>query len=38
VFAGIGLWLVDWFNEIVNALVLHFSDRAAVWTVTGNTS
>src|SRR5215213_7832157 len=36
--AGIALWLVDWFNEIVNALVLHFSDRAALWTVTGETS
>jgi hypothetical protein len=38
VFAGIALWLVDWVNEIGNALVLHFSDRAALWTVTGDTS
>lgn len=38
VFAGIALWLVDWFNEVVNALVLHFTDRAALWTVTGDTS
>jgi hypothetical protein len=38
VFAGLALWLMDWFNEILNALVLHFSDRAALWTVTGNTS
>jgi hypothetical protein len=38
VFAGIALWLVDWFNEVVNALVLHFSHRAALWTVTGDTS
>ena len=38
VLAGIALWLVDWFNEVVNALVLHFSDRAALWTVTGDTS
>jgi hypothetical protein len=38
VLAGVALWLMDWFNEIVNALVLHFSDRAALWTVTGNTS
>jgi hypothetical protein len=38
VLAGIALWLVDWFNEIVNALVLHFSGRAALWTVTGSTS
>jgi hypothetical protein len=38
VLAGLALWLMDWFNEIVNALVLHFSDRAALWTVTGDTS
>jgi hypothetical protein len=38
VFAGIAFWLVDWINEIGNALVLHFSDRAAIWTVTGSTS
>ena len=37
VLAGITLWLVDWFNEVVNALVLHFTDRAALWTVTGDT-
>jgi hypothetical protein len=38
VLAGIALLLVDGFNEVVNALVLHFSDRAALWTVTGSTS
>jgi hypothetical protein len=38
VLAGAALWLVDWFNEVVNALVLHFTDRAAIWTVTGDTS
>jgi hypothetical protein len=38
VMAGATVWLVDWFNEIVNALVLHFTDRAAIWTVTGDTS
>jgi hypothetical protein len=38
VLAGVTLWLVDWFNEVVNALVLHFTDRAAIWTVTGSTS
>ena len=38
IFAGIAFWLFDWFNEIVNALVLHFSHRAALWTVTGSTS
>ena len=38
VLAGLAFWLADWFNEIVNALVLHFSHRAALWTVTGSTS
>src|SRR3954453_18703404 len=38
VFAGLVFWFADWFNEIVNALVLHFSHRAALWTVTGSTS
>lgn len=36
--AGLAFWFADWFNEIVNALVLHFSHRAALWTVTGSTS
>jgi hypothetical protein len=38
VLAGLAFWIFDWFNEVVNALVLHFSDRAALWTVTGSTS
>jgi hypothetical protein len=38
VFAGLAFWLADWFNEVVNALVLHFSDRAPLWAVTGSTS
>ena len=36
--AGLAVWLADWFNEIVNALVLHASDRAALWTTTGPTA
>jgi hypothetical protein len=38
VLAGIAFWLMDWFNELVNSAVLHGTDRAAVWTVTGDTS
>jgi hypothetical protein len=38
VLAGAGFWLMDWFNELVNSAVLHATDRAAVWTVTGDTS
>jgi hypothetical protein len=38
VLAGLALWCMDWINEVVNALVLHFTDRAAIWTTTGETS
>jgi hypothetical protein len=36
VLAGVAFWLADCINEIANALVLHCSDRAALWTVTGS--
>ena len=36
VLAGLAFWLMDWTNEIVNALVLHFDGHAALWTVTGS--
>jgi hypothetical protein len=38
ILAGAAFWLMDWANEIVNALVLHFDGDAALWTVTGTTS
>jgi hypothetical protein len=38
VLAGLAVWLADWFNEIANALLLHITDRAALWTVTGDTA
>ena len=38
ILAGLAFWLMDWFNEIVNALFLHFDGRGALWTVTGRTS
>jgi hypothetical protein len=38
VLAGIAFWLMDWMNEIVNALFLHFDGHAALWTVTGTSS
>jgi hypothetical protein len=38
ILAGIAFWLMDWANEIVNALFLHFDGHAALWTVTGTTS
>ena len=38
VLAGLAFWLMDWLNEIINALVLHFNGHAPLWTVTGNSS
>jgi hypothetical protein len=38
VLAGLAFWLMDWVNEIVNSLVLEATDRAAIWTVTGDTA
>jgi hypothetical protein len=38
VLAGLAFWLMDWANEIANALVLHFNGHAALWTVTGHSS
>lgn len=38
VLAGIAFWLMDWLNEIVNALFLHFDGHGALWTVTGSSS
>jgi hypothetical protein len=36
--AGLAVWLADWFNEMVNALVLQASDRAPLWATTGPTA
>lgn len=36
--AGAALWFADWFNEIVNAVVLEVSDRAPLWATTGETA
>jgi hypothetical protein len=38
VLAGLALWFMDWFNELINSAILHISHRAALWTVTGHTS
>src|SRR3954470_22356888 len=36
--AGLAIWFADWFNEIVNALVLQATDRAPLWATTGPTA
>ncbi len=38
ILAGLAFWLMDWANELINALVLHFNGHAALWTVTGRSS
>jgi hypothetical protein len=38
VLAGLAFWGMDWFNEIWNSLVLHFTDYAPVWGAPGDTA
>ena len=38
VFGGLAFWGMDWFNEIWNALVFHFSNYAPVWGAPGKTA
>jgi len=38
VLAGLAFYGMDLFNEIWNALVLHFTERSAVWTTPGATA
>jgi len=37
-FAGLAFWGMDWFNEIWNALVFHFTDFAPVWGAPAKTA
>jgi hypothetical protein len=38
VFAGLAYWGMDWFNEIWNGLVFHFTQVAPVWGAPGGTA
>lgn len=38
VLAGLAFWGMDWFNEIWNALVMHFTGYAPVWGAPGKTA
>lgn len=38
VFAGLAFWGMDWFNEIWNSLVFHFSGHAPVWGAPGKSA
>ena len=37
-FAGLALWGMDWFNEIWNGLVFHFTQYAPVWAAPASTA
>lgn len=37
-FAGLALWGMDWFNEIWNALLFHFTQFAPAWGAPGKTA
>jgi hypothetical protein len=36
--AGLAFWGMDWFNEIWNGLVMHFTNYAPVWGAPGKTA
>lgn len=38
VYAGLALWGMDWFNEIWNGLIFHFSQYAPAWAAPGQTA
>lgn len=37
-FTGLAFWGMDWFNEIWNSLVFHFTNYAPVWGTPGQTA
>ncbi len=38
VFAGLAFWGMDWFNEIWNSLIFHFTQYAPAWGAPGKTA
>jgi hypothetical protein len=38
IMAGLAFWGMDWFNEIWNGLVFHFTQKAPVWGAPGQTA
>lgn len=38
IFAGLALWGCDWFNEIANGLIFHFTGYAPLWGTPGKTA
>ena len=38
VLAGLAFWGMDWINEIINSLVLHFTQYAPIWGTPGHSA
>lgn len=38
VLAGLAFWGMDWFNEVANSLVFHFTQYAPIWAAPGDTA
>ncbi len=38
ILAGLAFWGMDWINEIVNSLILHFTEFAPLWCAPGKTA
>ena len=38
ILAGLAFWGMDWINELINSLILHFTEYAALWTAPGKTA
>ena len=38
ILAGLAFWGLEWFFEIINALILHFNKHTAIWTTPGGTA
>ena len=38
VLAGLAFWGMDWINEIINSLILHFTEFAPLWCAPGDTA
>jgi len=38
ILAGLAFWGMDWINEIINSLILHFTEFAPLWCAPGKTA
>jgi hypothetical protein len=38
ILAGLAFWGMDWINEIINSLILHFTEYAPLWGAPGRSS